>query len=54
MATAVKPNANLYFAWTGDFESLKQLDAENLKVVDSWSHPGGEKKLLSSENASIS
>ena len=54
MATAVKPNVNLRFARTGDFETLKQFVAGSLKLVGSWSYPGGKKKLFSSQNASIS
>ena len=52
MAKNVK--AHLSFAWTGDFESLKQLVGENLKLVGSWSQPGGDKKVFSSStNVSI-
>ena len=52
MAKNVK--AHLSFAWTGDFESLKQLVGENLKLVGSWSQPEGDKKVFSSStNMSI-
>ena len=52
MAKNVK--AHLSFAWTGDFESLKQLVGENLKLVGFWSQPGGDKKVFSSStNVSI-
>ena len=41
--------ASLGFAWTGDFESLKQFVDKNLKLVGSWSQPGGDKKVFSSD-----
>ena len=46
MAKSVK--AHLSFAWTGDFESLKQFVGENLKLVGSWSQPEGDKKVFNS------
>ena len=45
---------NLCFAWSGDFESLKLLLKEDLKLDGTWSHPGGDKKLFSAENITIS
>ena len=51
---AKKWKANLSFAWTGDFESLKEFVGENLKLVGSWSQPNGDKKIFSSvSNVSI-
>ena len=45
---------NLCFAWSGDFESLKLFIKEDLKLDGTWSHPGGDKKLFSTENITIS
>ena len=45
---------NLCFAWSGDFESLKLFIKEDLKLDRTWSHPGGDKKLFSTENITIS
>ena len=45
---------NLCFAWSGDFESLKLFIKEDLKLDGTWSHPGGDKKLFSTENIIIS
>ena len=53
MATTISSN-NLCIAWTGDFESLKQFVSEHLKLEGTWSHPGGDKKLFTSEDATIS
>ena len=44
----------LCFAWSGDFESLKLLLKEDLKLDGTWSHPGGDKKLFRAENITIS
>ena len=44
----------LSIAWTGDYESLKQFVSERLKIDGIWSHPGGDKKLFTSEYATIS
>ncbi len=53
MATTISSN-NLCIAWTGDFESLKQFVSEHLKLEGTWSHPDGDKKLFTSEDATIS
>ena len=45
---------NLCFAWSGDFESLKLFIEEDLKLDGTWSHPGRDKKLFSTENITIS
>ena len=42
----------LSIAWTGDYESLKHF--VSLKIDGIWSHPGGDKKLFTSEYATIS
>ena len=42
------------FAWSGDFESLKLLIAEDLKLEGIWEHPGGDKKVFKFNNSSIS
>ena len=34
------------FAWTGDFECLKQFTKEFLKSHGDWSQPGGDKKVF--------
>ena len=45
---------NLCFAWSVDFESLKLFIKDDLKLDGTWSHPGGDKKLFSTENITIS
>ena len=45
---------NLGIAWIGDFESLRQFVSEHLKIDGVWSHPGGDKKVFTSENVIIS
>ncbi len=45
---------NLCLAWSGDFESLKLFLKEDLKFNGTWMQPGGDKKLFSSENLTIS
>ena len=42
------------FAWSGDFESLKLLIAEDLKLEGIWEHPRGDKKVFKLNNSSIS
>jgi hypothetical protein len=37
---------HISFAWTGDFDSLKLLIAEDLKLDGTWEHPGGDKKVF--------
>ena len=44
----------LSIAWTGDYESLKHFVSELLKIDGIWSHPGGDKKLFTSEYVTIS
>ena len=45
---------NLGIAWIGDFESLRQFVSEHLKIDGVWSHPGGDKKVFTSESVIIS
>ena len=37
---------NLKLAWVGDFQSVKCLTADYLKLDGKWDSPGGEKKVL--------
>lgn len=48
-----KLSDKLGFAWCGDFELLKQFVSENLKLEGTWSQPGGDKKLFTSEDLTI-
>ena len=45
---------NLGIAWISDFESLRQFVSEHLKIDGEWSHPGGDKKVFTSECVIIS
>ena len=45
---------NLQLAWTGDYPSLKRFVNENLKLVGEWDQPGGDKKVFTDGNISIS
>ena len=50
----VTTTGKLSFAWTGDFESLKQFVSDTLKLDGTWSQPGGDKKLFTFGDSSIS
>ena len=52
MATATL-SEKLSFAWTGDFDLLKQFVSENLKLDGTWSQLGGDKKLFTFEDSMI-
>ncbi len=45
---------HISIAWTGDFDSLKLLIAEDLKLDGTWEHPGGDKKVFKFNDSSIS
>lgn len=44
----------LCLAWSGDLESLKELLCEKYKLNGTWSHPGGDKKVFTFGDSSIS
>lgn len=50
---ATKVSEKLCFAWIGDFESLKNFVKEKLKLDGTWLQPGGDKKLFTSEDSTI-
>ena len=50
---ATKLSEMLCFAWAGDFECLKQFVGKNLKLEGSWTQPGGDKKVFTSDNSTI-
>ena len=50
----VATTGKLNFAWIGDFESLKQFVSDTLKLDGTWSQPGGDKKLFTFGDSSIS
>ncbi len=45
---------HISFAWTGDFDSLKLLITEHLKLDGTWEHPGDDKKVFKFNDSSIS
>lgn len=45
---------NLGIGWSGDFNSLKQFVNDALKLVGEWSQPGGDRKVFTFGNSSIS
>ena len=45
---------HISFAGTGDFDSLKLLIAEDLKLDGTWEHPGGDQKVFKFNDSSIS
>ena len=45
---------HISFAWTGDFDSLKLLIADDLKLDGTWEHPGGDKKVFKFNDSLIS
>jgi hypothetical protein len=44
----------LCLAWFGDLESLKELLSEKYKLNGAWSQPGGDKKVFTFGDSSIS
>ena len=44
---------NLKLSWAGDFESLQGIVSDYMKFDGKWSSPGGEKKVCSDGNTSI-
>ena len=50
---ASKASEGLCFAWTGEFDLLKNFVKDNLKLKGIWSQPGGDKKVFTSENCKI-
>ena len=42
--------ANLSLAWTGDYNSLKSLVRDELKLDGIWEQPGGYKKVFTSSD----
>jgi hypothetical protein len=44
---------NLKLPWAGDFESLKRVVSDYIKFDGRWSSPGGEKKVCSNPDSSI-
>ena len=44
---------NLSIAWSGDFDSLKKFTSDELNLDGNWEHPGGNKKIFTSDNTSI-
>lgn len=45
---------NLCFAWQGDYDSLKKFVRDELKLDGVWEQPGGDKKIFSTADISIS
>ena len=44
---------NLKLSWAGDFESLQRIVSDYMKFDGKWSSPGGEKKVCSDGDTSI-
>ena len=44
---------NLKLSWTGDFDSLQRIVSDYMKFDGKWSSPGGEKKVCSDGDTSI-
>ena len=45
---------SLGLAWSGDLiESLKTFVSKSLKLIGTWSQPGGDKKVFTGKNVSI-
>ncbi|CAB4037689.1 Hypothetical predicted protein [Paramuricea clavata] len=44
---------NLKLSWAGDFESLKRVVSDYIKFDGRWTSPGGEKKVCSNPDTSI-
>ena len=45
---------HICFAWTGEYEALKKLLSEDLKLTGIWEQPGGDKKVFRTNDTSIS
>ena len=43
----------LCFAWSGDYESLKQFVKDDLNLEGTWSQPGGDRKLFTLGDSTI-
>ena len=50
---ASKPFERLCFAWSGDYESLKQFVKDDLNLEGTWSQPGGDRKLFTLGDSTI-
>jgi hypothetical protein len=48
---AINTSKSLCFAWTGEFDSLKCFVKDNLKLKGTWTQPGGDKKVFTSEDS---
>ena len=44
---------NLKLSWAGDYECLKRVVSDYIKFDGRWSSPGGEKKVCSNPDTSI-
>jgi hypothetical protein len=44
---------SLRLAWTGEYDGLKRLVSEELKLDGIWEQPGGYKKIQSDGRASL-
>lgn len=42
---------NLSLGWTGDYESLKELLYNDLKLIGTWDQPGSEKKVFKTDTS---
>jgi uncharacterized protein YoxC len=45
---------HICFAWTGEYEALKKLLSEDLKLTGIWEQPDGDKKVFRTNDTSIS
>lgn len=50
---ASKLSEKLCFAWSGDYESLKQFVKDDLNLEGTWSQPGGDRKLFAVDDSTI-
>ena len=53
MLMASKLFEKLCFAWSGDYESLKQFVKDDLNLEGTWSQPGGDRKLFTLGDSTI-
>ena len=53
MLMASKLFERLCFAWSGDYESLKQFVKDDLNLEGTWSQPGGDRKLFTLGDSTI-
>ena len=53
MLMASKLFEKLCFAWSGDYESLKQFGKDDLNLEGTWSQPGGDRKLFTLGDSTI-